>query len=131
MCSVAYWIPGEDLKGPPHGSRSSRKSRSRCSLMILIHHHRNIFYTYPGSAKPTLKNVSFTVEAGETLAIVGFNGSGTQPKSTGLCHFIKCLSCNKCHVLRQIDTRKYPSSDLRLRSVPFARKALKAFHQRR
>ncbi|KAH8118536.1 P-loop containing nucleoside triphosphate hydrolase protein [Phellopilus nigrolimitatus] len=37
---------------------------------------RNISYTYPGNTKPTLKNVSFTLEAGETLAIVGYNGSG-------------------------------------------------------
>lgn len=38
--------------------------------------NRNISYTYPGNTKPTLKNVSFTLEAGETLAIVGYNGSG-------------------------------------------------------
>lgn len=33
-------------------------------------------YTYPGCSEPALKNVNFTLNAGESLAIVGFNGSG-------------------------------------------------------
>jgi ABC-type multidrug transport system fused ATPase/permease subunit len=33
-------------------------------------------YTYPGSTEPALQNINFTLEAGETLAIVGYNGSG-------------------------------------------------------
>lgn len=37
---------------------------------------RNLSYTYPGSHTPALKDVSFTLEAGERLAIVGCNGSG-------------------------------------------------------
>lgn len=37
---------------------------------------RGLTYTYPGSSEPALKNVSFSLEAGETLAIVGYNGSG-------------------------------------------------------
>ena len=37
---------------------------------------RNISFTYPGNSKPTLKNITFSLEAGETLAVVGYNGSG-------------------------------------------------------
>lgn len=37
---------------------------------------RNLTYYYPGSQVPALINVNFTLEAGETLAIVGLNGSG-------------------------------------------------------
>lgn len=37
---------------------------------------RGLTYTYPGSSEPALKNVNFSLEAGETLAIVGYNGSG-------------------------------------------------------
>ena len=33
-------------------------------------------YTYPGGTEPALRNINFTLEAGETLAIVGYNGSG-------------------------------------------------------
>jgi energy-coupling factor transporter ATP-binding protein EcfA2 len=40
--------------------------------------HRNLSFTYPGGSEPTLKNISFSLEAGESLAIVGCNGSGKQ-----------------------------------------------------
>ena len=38
---------------------------------------RNLTYTYPGCETPVLRNVNLTVGAGETVAVVGFNGSGT------------------------------------------------------
>ena len=37
---------------------------------------RNFTYTYPGSETPALKQLNFTIEAGETIAIVGPIGSG-------------------------------------------------------
>lgn len=37
---------------------------------------RHLSYTYPGTQQPALKDVSFTVEPGETVAIVGPIGSG-------------------------------------------------------
>lgn len=37
---------------------------------------RNLSFTYPNANEPVLKNINLTVEAGETLAIVGFNGGG-------------------------------------------------------
>lgn len=36
----------------------------------------NVFFTYPGSQKPALKNISLHLKPGEKLAIVGENGSG-------------------------------------------------------
>jgi ATP-binding cassette subfamily B multidrug efflux pump len=36
----------------------------------------NLSYTYPGATKPALKDVSFIVQPGETVAIVGPIGSG-------------------------------------------------------
>ncbi|KAL0949136.1 hypothetical protein HGRIS_009220 [Hohenbuehelia grisea] len=38
---------------------------------------RGLCFAYPGSSEPALRDVNFTLEAGETLAIVGHNGSGT------------------------------------------------------
>lgn len=37
---------------------------------------KNLSFTYPGSDKPTLTNINLTIEPGETLAIVGYNGGG-------------------------------------------------------
>ena len=36
----------------------------------------NLSYTYPGAIAPALKEINFTIEAGETVAIVGAIGSG-------------------------------------------------------
>jgi len=51
---------------------------------ILVHGARrgmaieakNLTFAYPGSDSPVLKNINLKIEAGETLAIVGFNGGG-------------------------------------------------------
>ena len=37
---------------------------------------RNLSFTYPGSTKPALQGINLSLKAGETLAIVGFNGGG-------------------------------------------------------
>ncbi|WMX56161.1 ABC transporter ATP-binding protein [Peribacillus sp. R9-11] len=37
---------------------------------------QDVSFHYPGSGTPVLKNLSFTVEAGESLAIIGATGSG-------------------------------------------------------
>ena len=37
---------------------------------------RNVSFTYPGKDEETLKNISFKVNKGETVAIVGHNGAG-------------------------------------------------------
>ncbi|KAL1407289.1 hypothetical protein Q8F55_006710 [Vanrija albida] len=37
---------------------------------------RNLSFTYPGADKPTLHDINLTINPGEALAIVGFNGGG-------------------------------------------------------
>jgi ATP-binding cassette subfamily B protein len=37
---------------------------------------RNVSFTYPGKSEPALNDVSFTIAAGEAIALVGRNGAG-------------------------------------------------------
>ena len=37
---------------------------------------RDVSFTYPGTGRPVLRDISFTIEAGHTVAIVGPTGSG-------------------------------------------------------
>jgi ATP-binding cassette, subfamily B, bacterial len=37
---------------------------------------QDVYFTYPGSEKPTLKNINLTVGPQECIALVGLNGSG-------------------------------------------------------
>lgn len=57
-------------------------SRSKPGLLFSIRQspcslrHRHLAYTYPGSTDASLHDVTFTLLPGESLAIVGYNGSG-------------------------------------------------------
>lgn len=37
---------------------------------------RGVSFTYPGAGEPTLRDISFKIHKGETLAVVGVNGAG-------------------------------------------------------
>jgi len=37
---------------------------------------RNVSFSYPGTSRSTLSNITFTIEPGETIALVGKNGAG-------------------------------------------------------
>ena len=79
----------------------------RSTLIQTLVNHRSISFTYPGGSEPTLKGISFKLEAGESLAIVGCNGSGKQsrpqqfknlaPEADGLvplcCDLLAFTSC--------------------------------------
>lgn len=54
----------------------------------MLYRLQNVSYSYPYSDKKALENVSFTVEQGEYIAIVGNNGSGKSTLSRLLAGFL-------------------------------------------
>lgn len=57
---------------------------------------RNVCFTYPGTSKEILKNVSFVIEKGKHYSLVGTNGSG---KSTITKLLLGLYSVNKGEIL--------------------------------
>jgi len=53
---------------------------------------RNVSFRYPGSRSYALKNVSFVIEPGENIAIVGHNGAGKTTIVKLLCRFYDVTS---------------------------------------
>ncbi|WP_407402043.1 ABC transporter ATP-binding protein [Chryseobacterium sp.] len=49
---------------------------------------RNVSYTYPNTGIKALENLSFTIEAGQSLAIMGKTGSGKSTVALLLCRLI-------------------------------------------
>lgn len=77
---------------------------------------RNVSFSYPNQAEPALKNVSFTIKAGEKVVIIGRTGSG---KST-LQKLILGLYAPSTGAVRidGIDQRQLDPADLR-RNIGF------------
>ena len=72
---------------------------------------RNVTFTYPGAKKPTLKNVSFTINKDETVAIVGKNGAG---KSTFVKLLLRFYDPEEGEILYNgINVKEYEAETLR------------------
>ncbi|MFX1311644.1 MAG: ABC transporter ATP-binding protein [Promethearchaeota archaeon] len=71
----------------------------------------NVTFTYPGSEKPVLKNISFEVKPAQTLAIVGTTGSG---KTTLTKLISRLYDVDKGRILiNNVDIRDYSLKSLR------------------
>ncbi|MGH8850426.1 MAG: ABC transporter ATP-binding protein [Casimicrobiaceae bacterium] len=57
-------------------SEEPRRAAARRTSLTGGIAFRNVTFTYPGAAKPTLSNLSFAIEPGETVGLVGDNGAG-------------------------------------------------------
>ena len=66
----------------------------------------DVSFTYPDAQKPVLEHISFTLEPGERLAIVGLNGSGKTTLIKLLCRLYDPTA--GCITLGGIDIRKIP-----------------------
>lgn len=77
---------------------------------------RNLTFTYPGASEPALHDVSFTVPAGKTVALVGRTGSG---KSTVLSLLPRVFDPPPGTVfLDGIDVREWNLDALRAQIAP-------------
>lgn len=72
---------------------------------------KNVSFTYPDTTKEILKNVSFKITKGETIAIVGVNGAG---KSTLVKLLLRFYDANEGEILYNgINVKEYNVQSLR------------------
>lgn len=72
---------------------------------------RNVSFGYPGTDKKILKNISFRIERGETVAVVGVNGAG---KSTLVKLLLRFYDADEGEILYNgINIKEYNVTSLR------------------
>lgn len=72
---------------------------------------RNVSFGYPGTGKTILKNISFRIEKGETIAVVGVNGAG---KSTLVKLLLRFYDADEGEILYNgINVKEYNVASLR------------------
>jgi len=71
---------------------------------------RNVSFTYPGAAAPTLSNITFAIEPGETVALVGKNGTGKTTLVKLLARFYDPVGGDI--LFDGVDTREWSLKDL-------------------
>jgi ATP-binding cassette, subfamily B, bacterial len=71
----------------------------------------NVTFAYPGAEKPALTDVSFTIKAGETLAVVGRNGAGKTTLFKLICRLYDPLEGRI--LIDGVDIREFEPTELR------------------
>lgn len=72
---------------------------------------RNVSFGYPGTGKTILKNISFRIKKGETIAVVGVNGAG---KSTLVKLLLRFYDADEGEILYNgINVKEYNVASLR------------------
>ena len=72
---------------------------------------KDVHFTYPGAKKPSLKGLSFKIDKGETIAVVGKNGAG---KTTFVKLLLRFYNPDSGVILYNgTDIREYDISSLR------------------
>ena len=87
---------------------------------------RDVTFTYPGTGRPALQQVTFTVKAGQTVALVGPSGGGKTTAATLIPRFWDVDSGSV--QVGGIDVRKMRSEEL-MRQVAFVFQDTKLFKQ--
>ena len=68
VCYMRDYLELEDFTSAPAGKAVPE---GKCEIEF-----RNVSYTYSGAEEPVIKNISFKLNKGERLAMVGLNGAG-------------------------------------------------------
>ncbi|MEQ7007740.1 ABC transporter ATP-binding protein [Actinopolymorpha sp. B17G11] len=74
--------PAPDPRGVRSSPRRARQIGSRTGVRVALH---DVRFRYPGHRMPVLDGVDLTVQAGESVAIVGLNGAGKTTLVKLLC----------------------------------------------
>jgi ATP-binding cassette subfamily B protein len=73
---------------------------------------KNVYFSYPESNANILENVSFVIEKGESMGLIGANGSG---KTTIIKLLLRMYDCNQGKILiDDIDIKEYSPFNYRL-----------------
>lgn len=70
-------------RGGGLGAETMKRFREKAVKLEL----RNVSFTYPGSEKPTLKNINVVIRPGERIALIGLNGAGKTTLVKLICGF--------------------------------------------
>ncbi|NET59766.1 MAG: ABC transporter ATP-binding protein [Symploca sp. SIO2E6] len=92
------------IKDTPNTRNLSKPVRGKLTA-------RNLSYTYPGAKTPALDNVSFVINPGETVAIVGAIGSGKSTLANVLPRLLN-IEANQLF-LDEYDVTNIPLQNLR------------------
>ena len=102
-------INGSSARIPPFADYSEPTG---CGMKVTA---TNLTFAYP-SGKPILKNLNFTIEPGECVAIIGGNGSG---KSTLVKLFQRLYDATSGSLsINDVDIRHYDPNELWSRMAP-------------
>lgn len=87
MMMMAYLDPYMEFMSLEEESGLSGNEKLEEGIQTI--EFRNVTFTYPGSEKAVLQNITFSLKQGEKISIVGLNGAGKSTLVKLLCRMYK------------------------------------------